>query len=79
MGFSNYLRSILGRDKSIITQLFAFNIGLEVGQIIIVVLFLTLSFIVTDLFGVSCRDWKLIISSAIAGVALMLIKDKIFW
>lgn len=79
MGFSNYLRSILGRDKSIITQLFAFNIGLEVGQIIIVVLFLTLSFIVTDLFGVSRRDWKLIISSAIGGIALMLMKDKIFW
>ncbi len=39
LGFSYYLRSILGRDRSIITQLFAFNIGLELGQIIIVVIF----------------------------------------
>jgi hypothetical protein len=54
-------------------------VGLEVGQIIIVVIFLTLSFIVVDLFGVSRRDWKLIISSAIAGIALMLIKDTWYW
>src|SRR3954468_23770496 len=40
LGFSNYLRSILGRDKSIISQLLAFNLGLEFGQIIIVVIFL---------------------------------------
>jgi hypothetical protein len=79
MGFSNYLKSILGRDERIIKQLFAFNVGLELGQIIIVVIFLTTSFIVVGLCGANRRDWKLIISSAIAGVALILMKDKIFW
>jgi len=79
LGFSTYLRSILGRNHSIITQLFAFNIGLEVGQIIIVVIFLTTSFILVDLFTVNRRDWKMVMSSAIAGIALMLMKDKIFW
>lgn len=79
MGFSNYLKSILGRDERIIKQLFAFNVGLELGQIIIVVIFLTASFIVVSLCGMNRRDWKLIISSAIAGVALILMKDKIFW
>lgn len=79
LGFSNYLKSILGRDKSIISQLFAFNLGLEFGQIIIVVIFLVASFILVDLFGVNRRDWKLVISSAVAGIALILIKDKIFW
>lgn len=79
LGFSNYLKSILGRDKSIISQLFAFNIGLEIGQIIIVGIFLLLGFILVDLFGVNRRDWKLIISSAVGGIALILIKDKIFW
>lgn len=79
LGFSYYLRSILGRDRSIVTQLFAFNVGLEVGQIIIVVIFLVTSFIVIDVFGVARRDWKLIISSAIAGMALILMKEHIFW
>ncbi len=79
MGFSNYLNSILGRDESIISQLLAFNLGLEFGQIIIVVIFLITGFILVDLFGVNRRDWKLVISSAVAGIALILIKDKIFW
>jgi len=79
LGFSNYLKAILGKDASIISQLFAFNVGLEFGQIIIVVIFLLGSFILVDLFGVSRRDWKMVISSMIAGIALILIKDKIFW
>src|SRR5689334_23831032 len=43
LGFSNYLRSILGKDKTIVSQLLAFNLGLEFGQIIIVAVFLTAS------------------------------------
>jgi hypothetical protein len=79
LGFSNYLRSILGKDRGIVSQLFAFNVGLEFGQIIIVIVFLTVAFIVVDLFTVNRRDWKLVVSSLIAGMALVLMKDKIFW
>jgi hypothetical protein len=79
LGFSNYLRSILGKDRSIVTQLLAFNLGLEVGQIIIVAILLVVSLIFVDLFGVDRRDWKMVISSAVAGIALMLMKEKIFW
>lgn len=79
LGFSNYLKSILGRDESIITQLLAFNLGLEFGQIIIVAIFLVAALLIIDLMGRSRRDWKIILSSAIAGIALVLMKDKIFW
>lgn len=79
LGFSNYLKTLLGKDESIVTQLLAFNLGLEFGQIIIVAIFLIIAFILVDLFGRSRRDWKLILSSAIAGIALVLMKDKIFW
>jgi hypothetical protein len=79
LGFSNYLKSILGRDERIVSQLFAFNLGLEIGQIIIVGIFLIAGFILVGLLGVNRRDWKLVISSAVAGIALILIKDKIFW
>lgn len=77
MGFSNYLKSLLGRQESIAMPLFAFNVGLEFGQIIIVGLFLIVSFIAVNLAGLSRRDWKMIISSAVAGIALMLIKERI--
>jgi len=79
MGFSNYLRAILGKSQNIASPLLAFNIGLEFGQIIVVSLFLATSFILVDLIGVSRRDWKMVLSSAIAGIALILMKDRIFW
>ena len=77
MGFSAYLRALLGKDQGILTQLFAFNVGLEIGQIIIVGIFLAVSFIAITLSGINRRDWKLIISSAVAGIALMLMKERI--
>lgn len=79
LGFSNFLRSLLGKDHSIVSQLLAFNLGLELGQIIVVALFLALSFILVDLAKVSRRDLKMVLSSAIAGMALILLKDRIFW
>lgn len=79
MGFSNYLRQLMRTGESVITPLFAFNIGLELGQIIIVVLFLAVSFIFVDLIGVSRRDWKLVVSSAIAGISFILIRDSQLW
>jgi len=79
MGFSNYLRAILGKADSIASPLFAFNVGLEFGQIIVVGIFLLITFIVLDLLRTNHRDWKMVISSAIGGIALILIKDKIFW
>jgi hypothetical protein len=76
LGFSTLLRELLGRSESIVTRLLAFNIGLEIGQIIIVGIFMGLTFIIVDLAGVSRRDWKMVVSSAIAGIALILIKDS---
>jgi hypothetical protein len=79
LGFSTYLKAILGKVSGIASPLFAFNVGLELGQIIIVAIFLITAFILVDLFTVNRRDWKIVLSSAIAGMALLLIKDKIFW
>jgi hypothetical protein len=77
LGFSNYLRAILGKDQTILSQLLAFNLGLEFGQIIVVVIFLTFSFLLVDFLKVNRRDWKLVLSSAIAGIALILMKDRL--
>jgi hypothetical protein len=79
LGFSNYLMSLLGRDSSILMQLLAFNIGLEVGQIIIVGIFMAISFLFVSIFGVNRRDWKLVISAAIAGIALSMALESTYW
>jgi len=77
LGFSNYLRAILGKDQSILSQLLAFNLGLEFGQIIVVAIFLTFAFLLVDFLKVNRRDWKMVLSSAIAGIALILMKDRL--
>jgi hypothetical protein len=79
LGFSYFLRALLGKNENIVSPLFAFNIGLEIGQIIVVVIFLAIGYVLVDLLKVSRRDLRLVLSSAIAGIALVLIKDRIFW
>jgi hypothetical protein len=73
LGFSSYLKVLLGAEQNILKPLFAFNIGLEIGQMVIMTLFLTLSTVFVDFFGVDRRDWKMIISSIILGVSATLI------
>jgi hypothetical protein len=73
MGFSNYLRSLLGREADIIKPLLAFNIGLELGQLVIVSLILGLAFVMIDLFKRSRLRWTLVVSGLVAGMALSLI------
>ncbi|PWK26432.1 HupE/UreJ protein [Arcicella aurantiaca] len=79
MGFSNYLRSLLGKEESIWQPLLAFNLGLEIGQLVIVAISLTISSLLLDLFRVKKHDWNLILSGLVAGVALTLIRDAEFW
>lgn len=73
MGFSNYLRSLLGREADIVKPLLAFNIGLEIGQVVIVGLVLALAYVILDIVRGSRLRWTLIISGMVAGMALSLI------
>jgi len=49
LGFSNYLRSLLGKEESVLGPLFSFNLGLELGQLLIVSVILIISFIFVSL------------------------------
>ncbi|CAN5169177.1 HupE/UreJ family protein [soil metagenome] len=73
MGFSNYLRSLLGREAAIVKPLLAFNIGLEIGQLVIVGLILSLAFVLLDMLRSSRLRWTLIVSGIVAGMSLSLI------
>ncbi|MBU2914399.1 HupE/UreJ family protein [Reichenbachiella agariperforans] len=79
LGFSNYLKALLGTDTDIIGQLFAFNVGLEVGQVLIVLIFMGIAAVLHFFFHIARRDWILAVSSAIAGIAVMLMIETKFW
>ena len=76
LGFSNYLKSLLGREQSIVKPLFAFNLGLELGQIVIVLLILSAASAAFRYFHVKMREWTLVLSGAGLGVSLMLMIER---
>ncbi len=77
LGFSNYLKSLLGMEKGIVKALFAFNIGLEIGQIIVVVIVLSLAYIFVKLLRFPIREWTLVLSGAALGISLILSLERI--
>jgi ABC-type antimicrobial peptide transport system permease subunit len=77
LGFSNYLKSMLGKSETIVTQLLAFNVGLELGQLLIVLFVLLLAFLFIRVLNVLRRDWLLFITGGIAALSLVMALDRL--
>lgn len=77
MGFANIARMTLAEEQNIAVPLLGFNIGLELGQIVVVIAFLILNFIITNLFRVSKKDWIMFISSGIFALSLKMALERI--
>lgn len=77
--FANYLKGIVANEPNIVRPLIAFNLGIQLGQIIIVSLFLLISTIFIGTFNFNRRDWVMVISSAIAGIAITMMFESKYW
>jgi HupE / UreJ protein len=77
LGFSNYLKSMLGKEESIVTQLLAFNVGLEVGQLLIVAFALLITFIMVQLISVQRREWTVFMSGGIFGLSFVMAIERL--
>ena len=77
LGFSNYLRYLLGSETSIVKPLFAFNVGLEFGQLVIISFVLLLNFVLIKYAKVQRREWNLVISGMALGVSLILMATRV--
>jgi hypothetical protein len=77
LGFSNYLKMLLGKEESILGPLFAFNLGLELGQLLIVGLLLIISFIFVNLFKVDKKRYVQAGSVIAIILALNMVVDRI--
>ncbi len=78
MGFSNYLKSLLGPGKNIVLELFAFNVGIELGQLLIVLIVLLVNLLFTGILPIKKRDWVISVSSAAGAIALLMIFEQGF-
>lgn len=77
LGFSNYLKSLLGQEESLIGPLFSFNLGLELGQLLIVSIILLFSFIFVSLFKADRKLYVRIGSFITFFLALNMVIDRI--
>ena len=78
LGFANYLKALLF-EGNIVMELFSFNVGIEVAQLIIVFVFLFISFLGSNYLFNKRENWVLFVSSAIFGISLMLTLNAKFW
>jgi hypothetical protein len=76
LGFSNYLRSLLGSENGLVLPLFSFNVGIEAGQILIVASIMILTKVVVDLLHFPRREWNVLLSGAGLGVSLVLMIER---
>ena len=76
LGFSNYLKSLLGKDTSIAGDLLAFNLGLEAGQLIIVAAVLVVTLICVTVMKAPRREYTVFMSGGIFGIALIMAIER---
>ncbi|SFO34073.1 HupE / UreJ protein [Algoriphagus ornithinivorans] len=79
LGFSNYLRELLGKEAVIWKPLLAFNLGLEAGQLIIVGAYLLVTSILVGIAGVNRKEWTLVMAAMVFGISLMMMLETKFW
>ena len=79
MGFSNYFRALLMGDDAIVLPLLGFNLGIEVGQLLVVLVIVGVAFVFMNVIGVKHREWNLFVSGAAAGLAVNLMVETRFW
>jgi len=77
MGFSNFFNAMMSDSMSIALPLFAFNLGLELGQLCIVFLFFGFYFLIKKLFNPDHWHWTLFISGAGAGMAILMFIERL--
>ena len=79
LGFSEYFKMLIGTSEGKFLPLLEFALGIEIAQIIVVLIILILGFIFQTFFRFSKRDYVLIISSIVIGIVLPILKSTIFW
>ena len=77
LGFSNLLKQMLGKEESILFPLFSFNLGIEIGQLLIVFLSLLLSYIFVSILKIKQSKYTNIISLIIFTIALFMAFERI--
>jgi hypothetical protein len=76
LGFANALQFMLARDQSLGLSLLSFNVGLEAGQIMVVVILLLLAHIFIYFLKINRRYWIITISAVVLVVSIKMAIER---
>lgn len=77
MGFANSIRFMLAKDQNLGWSLFGFNLGLEAGQIMVVLILLIIAHLIVNLVKVNRKDWVIFLSAAVFSLALKITLERV--
>lgn len=76
MGYANYIRMMLSKNQNMVWSLFSFNVGLEIGQLLVVLLVLGVQWILVKYNIVSARILAMVISAYVMIVSILLAIER---
>jgi hypothetical protein len=79
LAFAKTLKWLLAEDQSFWTAWISFSVGLELGQILVVVLILLLAQLFVSVFRLNRHYWVITISVVVLGLALEMAIDRWPW
>jgi HupE / UreJ protein len=78
-GLANYFMLIINVNRKTTLPLIAYNLGIDLAYLVVIFIYLLISWIFVSNLGISKRVWYLVISSAIAGIALTFMFESRYW
>jgi len=79
LGLSGFLKMTLLEGDAKLLPLLEFALGVELAQIIIVVIILAAGYIAQYFLRIKKRDWILALSSIVIGIVIPMLTDRKFW
>jgi hypothetical protein len=79
LGFASTLVSLLGKESSLAIPLISFNLGVELGQWVVVIIIMIISYLVLHFFKLKAKTLNLSVSLAGIVVSLILMVTRFPW
>ena len=76
LGFANALKFMLAEDQSLGWSLLSFNLGLEIGQIVLVIILILLAHIFLTYLNVNRRYWIISISVLVLMISIKMAVER---
>ncbi|MFT3917951.1 HupE/UreJ family protein [Cloacibacterium sp.] len=77
MGFANSVRMMLAKEQSIVIPLLGFNVGLEIGQIAVVIIVLSIFYILSTFLKLKKKHWVMLVSAPILIFSIKMALERI--